>query len=72
MSGYRVAPGPLTIPSRLALSKSHATIEGALAVMGEGVVIDPAGDVAAFHERHLPLMERLAALRATTPQEETT
>ncbi len=61
---YRVAAGPMISPARLALAPRFADIEQAVASMGTGVVFDHTGGIAAFHERHLPLLDRLATVRA--------
>lgn len=47
----------------LARARSYSRLEDAVADMGEGVVFDDAGEIVAFHERHLPLLQ-LRARRA--------
>lgn len=59
---YRVLPGPLFTPARLALARRFSRIEDAVRAMGEGIVVDNTARLVAFHERHLPMVERLAAL----------
>ena len=62
MTTYRVVAGPLFTRSHLALASRYARLEDAVADMGQGVVVE-CGEVVAFHERHLELMQRLAAVR---------
>ena len=47
----------------LARARPYSRLEDAAADMGEGVVFDDAGEIVAFHERHLPLLQ-LRARRA--------
>lgn len=55
---FRVVPSVHFTPSRLALARRHRTIEGALAEMGEGMVVTADGKrVVAFHEQHLRWVE---------------
>lgn len=58
---YRVVPSTTPRPSALTTTKRHSRVEGALAVMGDGVVVGVEGAnlrPVAFHERHLPYVER--------------
>lgn len=57
---YRLMPGPIFVPIRLALARRYRRIEDAVADMGTGVVVRD-GEIVAFHEKHLPMMERLEA-----------
>lgn len=56
-------PDVSTVDLLLARQRSHTRFEDAFADMGEGVVFDDAGEIVAFHERHLRLLE-LRARRA--------
>lgn len=47
----------------LARARSYSRLEDAAADMGAGVIFDDAGEIVAFHERHLPLLQ-LRARRA--------
>jgi hypothetical protein len=52
-------------PSTLARARRYDDVTAAVTAMGEGVVVtSDASRVVAFHESHLPMMERLAALRS--------
>ena len=62
---YRITPHPWPTPAGLALAPRRTRIEDAFADMGDGVVLGEAGEVVAFHERHLPMYERVVALRAS-------
>lgn len=62
MSAYRIVPHPHYSAAQLALAPTRSTLEGAVADMGEGVVIAPGGAIAAFHARHLWMLERLPHL----------
>lgn len=61
---FGVVPGPMYRPSQLALAKAHPTVEDAVAVMGDGMVLGGSARLVAFHERHLPMIERLAGVRS--------
>lgn len=58
---YAVVPHPHPRPAVLAVAPRHRDIADAVAAMGDGAVLDPAtGRLAAFHERHLPILLRRA------------
>lgn len=61
---YRLIPAPLVTPALLARAPRRSTIESAVADMGTGVVIAEDGHLAAFHERHLDMVTRLAEIGA--------
>lgn len=58
---YRVLPGLMYTPAQAALARRYERVEDAVRDMGEGVVFD-GPRLVAFHERHLSVAERLAAL----------
>jgi hypothetical protein len=63
---FAIVPGPFFTAPRLALAPRRSTIEGALDDMGTGVVVALSdGHIAAFHETHLPVIERLGEIRGT-------
>lgn len=57
--GYRVVIGPYYRPSELARARRWEHLGDALRVMGEGMVLNDDGEVAAFHERHLETLTRM-------------
>lgn len=65
---YRIVTTPTYRPVDLALAKRYQQIEHAVADMGEGVVVGPDGQIAAFHEKHFEIIKRRAdlALAAVT------
>lgn len=58
---YRVLASPLFSPAHLARARRYSSLTEACAAMGEGVVVDAhdGGRIAAFHHKHLRIMERL-------------
>jgi hypothetical protein len=59
---YRVLPAPLSSPAQTARARRYDTATSAVQAMGEGIVTAADGRLVAFHERHLSMIERLAAL----------
>lgn len=60
---YCIVPGPFFAPVTLALAPTRSAVENAVADMGEGMVVTADGSrIVAFHERHLPTLERLAQI----------
>lgn len=57
---YRVLPHPTFKPWMLAVARRYSDITNAVADMGTGVVVKDDGEIAAFHERHLPYLERVS------------
>lgn len=55
---YRILPNTDQSPARIAMAPRRSTLEGAVADMGQGLVIDSEDRVVAFHERHLAMVER--------------
>lgn len=58
---YRVVPSTTPLPSALATARRYTRVEDAVGDMGEGVVVGVDGPnlrLVAFHERHLPYVER--------------
>lgn len=51
-------------PSERASARRYSTLAGAFEDMGEGVVWREDGTIAAFHEKHLSMIERLPRLLA--------
>lgn len=43
------------------MAQTRRTLEAAVADMGDGAVVDEGGRLVAFHERHLPVLERKEA-----------
>lgn len=60
---YHVVPSPLASPARITRARRYDNIESAVAVMGTGIVLADKTRLAAFHESHLPLIERLTHTR---------
>ncbi|MDL5351161.1 hypothetical protein [Microbacterium sp. zg-YB36] len=58
---YRVLAHPDVSPARIALAPRRQELADAYSDMGEGVVINDAGSIVAFHQRHLPILERRTA-----------
>lgn len=58
---YRIIPNLDTTPARIALAPTRTQLADAYADMGEGIVIDNTGRIVAFHQRHLPALERRAS-----------
>lgn len=60
---YCVVPSTTVTPARIARARTYRDIADAVAAMGEGVVLGADGHLAAFHERHLAIVERQEATR---------
>lgn len=60
---FRVVAHPLPSAAQVAVSRRYADVETAVAAMGEGAVVRSSGHLVAFHERHLPVLERRFAPR---------
>jgi hypothetical protein len=60
---YRVVSGPFYRPAQVRRARPYTRVEDAVAVMGEGLVLDAHGErLVAFHERHLSTVMRLTDL----------
>lgn len=57
---FHIVAGPMYSPVQLALAPRYSTVESAIADMGLGMVVASDGRLVAFHERHLPMVERMA------------
>lgn len=62
---YFTARNPDVRGAEIALAPRYADLTGAMQDMGEGVVFDAAGEIRAFHERHLGILIRRGNLRMT-------
>ena len=58
---YTIVRHPWPTPAQAAMAPARRTLEAAVADMGDGAVLDEAGRLVAFHERHLPILERREA-----------
>jgi hypothetical protein len=61
MRTYRALRHTDVKPSEAALSNERRNLADALQDMGTGIVVSNSGDLVAFHESHLALIERRAA-----------
>ncbi|WP_292605945.1 hypothetical protein [Nocardioides sp. REDSEA-S30_B4] len=55
---YRVVSHPFANQAQIARARRFADVELAVAAMGDGSVVRDRGELVAFHERHLPALER--------------
>ena len=60
---FRVVAHPLPSAAQVAVAPYYSDVETAVAAMEDGAVVHRSGRLVAFHERHLPVLERRSAPR---------
>jgi hypothetical protein len=62
---YFIARNQDVRASDIALAPRYSNLDEAVRDMGDGVVFDEAGEIRAFHERHLGILQHRRTLRMT-------